>query len=87
MHPPPYYDPGTGSVRFLVQVGDALIDASIGRATLHYRYHPSGTVDQPLDTYRQNAAEIDTAVRTRMAAGAREPVMLRDHDVRPGAAS
>jgi hypothetical protein len=85
VHPSPYFDRGSESVRFWVPIGDALIDASVGRVTLHYRYHPGATGDEPLATYTQHAAEIEAAVRQRIAAGAREPVMLRDADLRPGA--
>ena len=34
-----------------------------------------------LATYLANAAEIDAAVRRRVAAGSIEPVMLREHDL------
>jgi hypothetical protein len=37
-----------------------------------------------ITTYAAHAAEIDAAVRRRVAAGSHEPVMLRDPDVRPG---
>jgi hypothetical protein len=49
---------------------------------LHYRYKPHMKDDDPLVTYVQNSAEIDAAVRRRVALGSREPVMLRDGDVR-----
>ncbi|RPH45706.1 MAG: DUF1488 family protein [Burkholderiales bacterium] len=77
----PYYDPGSANVFFWVSVDDVPVGASIGKATLHYRYHPHSGTDDPLSTYTQHAAEIDAAVRTRLAAGAREPVMLRDPDI------
>lgn len=86
MHPPPYFDRGADRVRFMVPIGSSLIEASIGRATLHYRYHPKGVTDDALSTYVENAEEINAAVRRRMAAGAREPVMLRDPDVQPAEA-
>jgi hypothetical protein len=72
----------SGSVRFWVSVDEQPVGASIGRQTLHYRYQPLRSDDDPLETYLQNATEIDAAVRRRFAAGAREPVMLRDADVR-----
>jgi hypothetical protein len=83
MSPPPFFHDESGAVRFWVQVGDACIGASIGKVTLHYRYRPLRTDDDPLATYLAHAAEIDAAVRRRVAAGSREPVMLRDWDVRP----
>ena len=77
----PYYDPGSARVHFWVSVDGVPVGASIGKATLHYRYHPHSGTDDPLSTYTANATQIDEAVRTRLAAGAREPVMLRDPDV------
>jgi hypothetical protein len=38
--------------------------------------------DDPLSTYAANSAEIDAAIRRRMANGSREPVMPRDPHVR-----
>ena len=81
----PFFHPVSGTVRFWVMVDDLLIGASIGKETLHYRYSPQMTNDDPLATYTQNAAEIDAAVRRRVATGSREPVMLRDWDVRAAA--
>ena len=77
----PYYDPGSARVYFWVSVDGVAVSASIDKATLHYRYHPTSGSDDPLSTYPQHAGEIDAAVRTRLAAGAREPVMLRDPDI------
>jgi hypothetical protein len=77
----PYFDQGTATVRFWVQVDDRVVGASVGKATLHYRYHARMTDDDPLATYMQNAAEIDAAVRRRVAGGSRDPVMLRDPDL------
>lgn len=78
----------SGTVRFWVPVGQALIGAMVRRETLHYRYHPLQDSDDPLTTYRENAAEIDDAVRRRVAAGSAEPILLRDADLapRPGTA-
>lgn len=79
----PYFHQPSGSVRFWVLVGQQPVSATIGRYTLHYRYQPLSDDDDALQTYLQHAAEIDEAVRRRVAAGAREPVMLQDGDVRP----
>jgi hypothetical protein len=78
----PFFHEMSGTVRFWVLVDDQPIGASIGKETLHYRYKPNMSDDDALATYLQNAAEIDAAVRRRVAAGSREPVMLRDGDVR-----
>ena len=82
MSPAPFFHEPSGTVRFWVLVGDLPIGASIGKETLHYRYRPHRSDDDALQTYLQNSAEIDAAVRRRFAAGSREPVMLRDVDVR-----
>jgi hypothetical protein len=82
--PSPFFHEDSGAVRFWVQVGDAFVGATIGKVTLHYRYEPRRTDDDALATYLAHADEIDAAVRRRVAAGSREPVMLRDWDVRPG---
>ena len=79
----PFFHQPSGTVRFWVLVDDVLVGASIGKETLHYRYHANRTDDDPLATYLANAAEIDAAVRRRVAGGSTEPVMLRDPDVRP----
>ena len=81
--PHAFFHEESGAVRFWVQVGDVLVGASIGKVTLHYRYEPLRSDNDALATYLANAAEIDAAVRRRVAGGSREPVMLRDWDVRP----
>jgi len=78
-----FFHQASDAVRFSVQIGDELVGATIGRLTLHYRYEPRRHDDDALATYRAHADEIDTAVRRRVAAGSREPVMLREWDVRP----
>ncbi len=79
----PFYDIGSASVRFWVQIDQSQIGASIGKATLHYRYNPNRTDDLPLETYLEHAEAINEVVRQRVQAGSREPIMLRDWDVRP----
>ena len=74
----PFFHEPSGAVRFWVLIDDLLVGASIGKETLHYRYHPHRSDDDPLATYAANSAEIDAAVRRRVAAGSGEPVMLRD---------
>jgi len=80
--PSAFFHEESGSVRFWVEVDGAVVGATITRQTLHYRYKPDSGNDEALATYLQNAAEIDAAVRRRVAGGSREPVMLRDFDVR-----
>jgi hypothetical protein len=78
----PYFDRGSDTIQFWVDVNDVPVRAIVGKATLHYRYHARATDDDPIATYLQNAQDIDDAVRRRVAAGAREPVILRDPDLR-----
>jgi hypothetical protein len=78
----PFFHMPSGTVRFWVSVDGQLIGASIGKETLHYRYKPNASDDDPLETYLANSAGIDEAVRRRVATGSVEPVMLRDPDVR-----
>ena len=35
-----------------------------------------------MQTYADNSADIEAAVRRRLAQGSREPVMLREYDLR-----
>jgi hypothetical protein len=79
----PFLHEASGTVRFWVPVDQALVGASIRRETLHYRYKPRVSDDDPLTTYRENCQEIHAAVVRRVAGGSREPVMLRDADL-PG---
>jgi len=81
-NPEPFFHEASNTVRFWVLVGSDWVGATIGKATLHYRYQPTRNDDEPLATYLANAAEIDEAVRRRVATGSVEPVMLRDPDVR-----
>ena len=78
----PFFHVESGTVRFWVEIDGRPVGASIGKETLHYRYKPDRSDDDPLLTYEANAAEIAAAVRRRHAGGAFEPVMLRDADVR-----
>lgn len=78
----PFFHLESGAVRFWVQTDTLLVGASIGKSTLHYRYKADRSVDDPLATYLEHAQEIHAAVRRRWAAGSREPVMLRDWDMR-----
>ena len=73
----------SGAVRFWVWIDGIPVGASIGKATLRYGYKAYVGEDDPLATYVANKAEIDAAVRKRVAAGSVEPVILQDHDVRP----
>jgi len=76
-----FFHEGSGTVRFWVPLGQVLVGAMVKKETLHYRYHALQTNDDPMETYRENTAEIHEAVRRRLASGSLEPVMLRDADI------
>jgi hypothetical protein len=78
----PYFDEPSSSVRFCILVNGSPFRASIGSVALHYRFRPTATGDDPLETYKANEREIEAAVRRRLAGGSLEPVMLREFDVR-----
>lgn len=83
MLPQPYFHAESTAVRFWVEVAGLPVGASVGKAALHYRFNPGKQDDDALATYLANAAEIDAVVRRRVAAGSIEPVMLREHDLKP----
>ena len=83
---PPFFHESSGTVRFWVRIDDQLMGASVGRSALQHRFGGAGTDDDPLVTFRAHLAEIEAAVRARVAQGSIEPVMLREYDLRdPGA--
>ena len=77
----PFFHPESQEVRFCVAVGATSVGASIGKATLHYRFCPDARNDDPLQTFTAHAGEIEAAVRRRVGAGSLQPVMLREHDL------
>jgi len=78
----PFFHEASATVRFWVEVDTQWIGASVGRETLHYRYNPQAQDEDPLETYRSYARDLEAAVRRRVAQGSREPVLLRDFDLR-----
>jgi hypothetical protein len=77
-----FFHESSGTVRFWVLVGDKEIGASVSREALHHRYRATAQGEDPLETFQANRADIEAAVRRREAEGAREPVMLREYDLR-----
>lgn len=78
----PYFHDASGTVRFWVGVeGGNHVSASIGREALRYHFRTAEGVDS-LETFGRHVPEIEAAVRRRLAQGAMEPVMLREHDMR-----
>lgn len=82
-----YFHQPSEAVRFWVLLDARWVGASIGRHVLHYSFCAGSSGDQPLETYLAHAPEIDAAVRRRLAAGSLEPVLLREHDLRPSTAT
>ena len=78
----PYFHEDSNAVRFWVLVDGSFVGASISKATLHYRFRPGAEGDDPLQTYTENSAAVDAVVRRRVAGGSREPVMVREYDLR-----
>lgn len=78
----PFFHDESRSVRFWILVDGKPFGASVSREALHHRYRPTMHDDDPLQTYLANAADIEAAVRRRLAQGSREPVLLREHDLR-----
>ncbi len=78
----PFFHESSGTIRFWVPVEGKLLGASVSREALHHRYRPTAQGEDPLETYLANAADIEAAVRRRLAQGSREPVMLREYDLR-----
>lgn len=79
----PFFHEGSREVRFSVDVDGENVWASVGQATLRYSFRPAADGDDALKTFWAHTAEIETAVRRRVAAGALPPVMLREFDLRP----
>jgi Protein of unknown function (DUF1488) len=78
----PFFHEASGTVRFWVLVEGQPLAASVSREALHHRYRSIAQGEDPMETYRDNASDIEAAVRRRLAQGSREPVMLREYDLR-----
>lgn len=80
--PAPYFHADSDALRFWVRCDDGLdVGATISRQTLHWRFKGQFNGSDALATYTAHRDQIDAAVRRRVAAGSREPVMLREFDV------
>ncbi len=81
---PAVFHEASGTIRFWVPVGDTLVGASVSPLALHYSYPPQTPGEDAMETFRHNLPHLEAVVRKRLASGAREPVMLREHDLRAG---
>lgn len=77
----PYFHEASGTVRFWVPDGDAGIGASVGTEVLTYCFRDRVREEAPLKIYAAHRDQIHAAVMKRVAEGAREPVMLKRHDL------
>jgi hypothetical protein len=77
---PPFFHEESQEVRFYVLVDGEPVGASIGRATLHYRFRKNSVGEDPMETYAAESVRIEAAVRQRVASGSLKPVMLRERD-------
>jgi hypothetical protein len=80
--PAPAFHAETDALRFWVAMpGGPVMGASLSRSVLHYRFQGRVDGSDALTVYAAHRLLIDAAVRKRVAAGSREPVMLREHDL------
>ena len=78
----PLFHEASGAVRFWILVDGRPFGASVSREALRHRYRPASQGDDPMEIYQANAADLEAAVRRRVAQGSREPVLLREYDLR-----
>jgi Protein of unknown function (DUF1488) len=82
MLPSPFFHDDSSAVRFWVLADDgSTVGATIGKATLHFRFRGDISGADAVATYTAHREVIDAAVRRRIASGSIEPVMLRESDV------
>lgn len=77
----PYFHDASATVRFWVPSGESGIGAMIGSEILTYCFRGRGDEGEPMKVYAAHRDQIHAAVLQRMAAGAREPVILKRHDL------
>lgn len=77
----PFFHEDSGLVRFWVPIARIAVGAAVSRETLHRFGAPPDPDDDPLRAFHANQARLEEAVRRRVAAGAIEPVTIRDADL------
>jgi Protein of unknown function (DUF1488) len=83
-HPAASYHADSDSLRYWVVVtGQAAIGASVSRSVLHHRFKGAVDGSDALVVYAAHRAELEDAVRRRVALGSREPVIVRENDLPP----
>ncbi|MBU6259986.1 MAG: hypothetical protein KGL18_11160 [Burkholderiales bacterium] len=80
--PPPEFHDESGTLRFWVLAPDrAWVGASLAKSVLHYRFNGKFDGSDAVTVYAAHRPVLEAAVLKRVAAGSREPVMLREHDL------
>jgi hypothetical protein len=77
-----FYHQDSEADRFWVSTADGFVCARVRSALLRYRFNPDGIRKEPIKIYARHAAELGAAVQRCGALGSREPVMLREPDLR-----
>jgi hypothetical protein len=77
----PYLNDKTGSLRFTVPVSGDHVMAYLTETSWRARFGTDFSDSSFMDVYNANKDLIDRAVTRRVAAGAREPVVLRVADL------
>ncbi|MDE2371175.1 MAG: hypothetical protein KGN16_19560 [Burkholderiales bacterium] len=80
--PPLEFHDESGTLRFWVLTPNReWVGASLAKAVLHYRFGGKFDGSDAAVVYAAHRSVIEAAVLKRVAAGSREPVMLREHDL------
>lgn len=83
-HPAASYHADSDSLRYwVVMPGQAAMGASVSRSVLHHRFKGAPDGSDALVVYAAHRAELEDAVRRRVALGSREPVIVRENDLPP----
>lgn len=77
----PYFAADTDGVHFLVEVDGLLVQGYVSRRVLQFAYGVSHSSSRCLSTYLEHRAEIDAAVRSRVAVHGPECVLVRRSEI------
>lgn len=78
----PYYAADTDGVHFPVDCGGVLVQGYVSRSVLQLAYGVTLSSGRCLSTYLEHRAEIDAAVRRRVAVQGPESVLVRSSEIR-----
>ena len=80
----PFFSERSAAVLFWVPIAGIAVGAAVNRETLQRLDEGPPATGDPLVAFRENQTAIEDAVRRRVAAGAIEPVVIREPDLRLG---